>query len=257
MKRFVISATIAILACSPLAAQQRRGGGANAAPANAIDCGPNIIKAPLVSIPEIQSANGVLRGALYTVSEQQKFTANSGNPSSPYCYPQWVRAYRLSPPSNWNPPASQLLDPLPGPTLRARVGDMIELSFLNVIDPKKFSKVDDGRCDETNVYPGATGDQYPDCFAGSVITNIHYHGSHTNPNSTGDNVFLQIQPVPRDKNTNVPAFMFQDVYPSFQEFFARCEQELMANPGPKEWPRRWADLPESLQATLGNALKNH
>ncbi|MDQ3279990.1 MAG: multicopper oxidase domain-containing protein [Acidobacteriota bacterium] len=257
MKR-VIAAATAILFAAPLLFAQQGKKKQNTPPANAIDCGPNILKAPLPSIPEIQSSNGVLRGALYTVSEQQKFTvSNPNDASSPYCYPQWVRAYRVSPPSSWNPPASQLLNPVPGPTLRARVGDMIELTFLNLIDPLKFGKVDTGRCDQTTAYPGSTGDVYPDCFAGSVITNVHYHGTHTNPNATGDNVFLQVQPVPRDKDTNVPAFSFQDVYPSFQEFFGRCEQQLMSNPGPKEWPRQWDDMPEGVRTTLSDALKKH
>jgi len=74
--------------------------------------------------------------------------------------------------------------------------------FVNVIDASKFQGVDDGKCDATTNYPitgpNTTPDTYPDCFNGSVRTNIHYHGTHTNPNTTGDNVFLEIWPSPRN-----------------------------------------------------------
>ena len=148
-----------------------------------------------------------LKGTLYTVSEQVRMP--SGTPGT--CNPQWVRAYRKDAPASWNPSSQTISDPTPGPVLRARVGDMVELTFLNSIDSNKFPNADHG-CDKTSSngveqYPGSgTGyDQYPDCFAESVFTNVHYHGTHTNPNSTGDNVFLTISPSPRKNDgTNVP-----------------------------------------------------
>jgi len=139
-----------------------------AQPANSFDCGPKITGQPLVAVPEIQSSNRMLRGTLYTVSEQQKMTTpQNGIGSDPYCFPQWVRAYRRSAPSSWDPPSSQISDPMPGPTLRARLGDVVGLTFINVIDPMKFAGVDDGKCDETSIYPGPNAtmtspDTYPD-----------------------------------------------------------------------------------------------
>ncbi|HEV7767464.1 MAG TPA: multicopper oxidase domain-containing protein, partial [Thermoanaerobaculia bacterium] len=160
-------------------------------------------------------------------------------------------------PANWNPPSSQLLNPMPGPTLRTRVGQMVQLTFLNMIDSNKFPNADRG-CDKTSVYPGTTGDKAPDCFSGSVFTNIHYHGTHTNPNSTGDNVFLQIRPSPRQPGTNVPTITSASWEKPFEAFFAKCEQELMPNAGPKIWPRTWSDFPpetiewvDEQQALLG------
>ena len=43
------------------------------------------------------------------------------------------------------------------------------------------------------------GDTFPDCFHGSSTGNIHFHGTHTNPNGTADNVLLEIRPSPPDR----------------------------------------------------------
>ena len=217
------------------------------AQSNTIPCPTNIVEAELQKIPEIQAgSDGDLRGTIYTVSEQVRMTVPSnGAGSTPNCFAQWVRAYRRDAPSSWNPPSSQLLNPMPGPTLRARVGNMVELTFLNMIDSNKFPNADHG-CDKTQVYPGTTGDKAPDCFSGSVFTNMHYHGTHTNPNSTGDNVFLQIRPSARVPQTNEPVVTAASVEKPFDAFFKRCEMELKENPGPKMWPRRWSDLPPEM-----------
>ena len=237
-------------------------------PANAFDCGTTITGQALATIPEIQAADGMLSGTLYTVSEQQKMTTpKNGIGSDPYCFPQWVRAYRRSAPTNWNPTSQQLTNPMPGPTLRARVGDIVALTFLNVIDASKFPGTDDNRCDQVgqggSIYPGTAGtgkdpDTYPDCFAGSVYTNVHYHGTHTNPNSTGDNVFLQIRPSPRKTDgTNAPVITAESVRPAFSEFYNACRQELKTATGPKMWPRVWSDLPSSTQSALLDPLKQY
>jgi len=90
--------------------------------------------------------------------------------------------------------------PRPGPTLRARVGDLVQLTFINQINTSDFGdSIDrgetgrDGGCDSTNAgYPG--GDKFPDCFHGSSTGNIHFHGTHTDPNATADNVFIEVRP---------------------------------------------------------------
>ena len=245
-----LAAALLLLIVQPLAAQ-----------ANAIPCtsdGKTAFYRPLQPIPEIVSEDGVLRGELYTVSEQQRMTSG-GSSSEPTCFPQWVRAYRREAPASWNPPASQLLEPIPGPTLRARIGDMVELTFLNVIDSNKFPNADKG-CDQTSVYPakGPGGDRYPDCFAGSVFTNMHYHGTHTNPNSTGDNVFLQIRPSPRKTDgSNAPLVDGATVKQSFTTFFNNCEAQLKLNGGPKIWPRTWDDLPQDWVNSQQTLLKQY
>ena len=250
---------LVLLLLVPLAlAARKSSNAANAMPANAIDCGPNITGAPLPTIPEIRAgADGILRGTLYTVSEQVKMTAK-GPGGTTVCYPQWVRAYRPDAPKSWNPPASVLLDPMTGPTLRARVGQLVELTFLNSIDANKFPNVDQGRCDETSLYPGTTGDTYPDCFAGSVLTNVHYHGTHTSPNTTADNVFLNIKPSPRDPAANnAPLVTAASVKANFDQFFTDCEEQLKDATGPKIWPRKWTDLQPDLQNQLLDLVKQY
>jgi FtsP/CotA-like multicopper oxidase with cupredoxin domain len=233
------------------------------AQSNSIPCGDGITGAPLQRVPEIvRTDDGVLRGTLYTVSEQQRFPDTiAGKTPSPTCYPQWVRAYRRDPPASWNPSSqAPLVNPMPGPTLRGRVGDVVELTFLNMIDANKFPGVDDNQCDQSTVYPGtgANADTYPDCFAGSVFTNVHFHGTHVNPNSTGDNVFLQIRPSPRKTDgTNEPIVTAGSVAKSFDEFFAACRQQLQSDPGPKIWPTNWSELPAEYTTSQQDLLKRY
>ncbi len=93
----------------------------------------------------------------------------------------------------------------PGPTLRTRVGGMMQIAFLNHIDPKDFPETPDGQCDVvtnatgTPIYPGVSPkpnppDAYPDCFRGSNTTNMHFHGTHVSPNAFSDNVLVEIVP---------------------------------------------------------------
>ena len=93
-----------------------------------------------------------------------------------------------------------------------------------------------------NVYPGAF-DKPPNCLHASSTANIHFHGTHTNPNSTGDNVYLQIRPLPRDNEGNLTTKP-EDAIASFGDFFKTCTEKLKDHPL-KEWPMRWSDLPGS------------
>ncbi|HST62196.1 MAG TPA: multicopper oxidase domain-containing protein [Longimicrobium sp.] len=77
----------------------------------------------------------------------------------------------------------------PGPTFVVSPGDSVRILLVN-----NLPAPDDN---ETCVpYPAfAEGiDQYQDCFHGFNWTNIHYHGFHVTPDSTGDDVLLQIAP---------------------------------------------------------------
>jgi FtsP/CotA-like multicopper oxidase with cupredoxin domain len=222
----------------------------------------------LPKIPELISSGGRLRATVTLVSEQNRIPErapfqlpdpNTGKPfatqpSQPgafqACFDQWVRVFR-SPdavPSYATFPARQ---PVPGPTLRARVGDMIELTFLNNVDPAVFAASRDGgagidrgdqqQCDESSAsYPGV--DKYPNCFHGSTTANIHFHGTHTNPNTTGDNVFVEI--LSSRRLAGAPPVQPGDVKPLFDEFFGRCETEL-GKISYREWPRKWSDLPKA------------
>jgi FtsP/CotA-like multicopper oxidase with cupredoxin domain len=257
MKRAVLLLFLAL----PLAAQTTSD---PPRPKGSIDCTKDLDgkgQAELTKVDEISSNNtGVLRGTLFTVSEQIRMPTGSPG-KDPTCYPQWVRAYRMSAPASWNPPSSQISIPMPGPTLRAKVGDAVNLTFFNVIDAAKFPDSDQG-CDQTNVYPTPPNqkeplDKYPDCFAHSVFTNVHFHGTHTSPNTTADNVFITVRPSPRDpnppdpKNKNIPLILPSDVTGAFGRFFEDCNTQLIPATTSKMWPVDWKkDLKLELQNLL-------
>jgi FtsP/CotA-like multicopper oxidase with cupredoxin domain len=213
-----------------------------------------------VPVPEIISAGGVLRGTMVLGDEQTWIpfrvptAAEPSDANTSQCVPQHVRTFReygavsttaAAPPGN-NYPGTYAV-PRPGPTLRAKLGDIIELTFLNLINASNFPGTIDrgetgegGGCDETSAgYPGR--DTYPDCFHGSSTGNIHFHGTHTNPNTTGDNVFIEVRPALRENSGKLPSQ--PDVQKWFDQFFTQCEAKLRGNVL-YQWPMTWADLPK-------------
>src|SRR5262245_14532706 len=126
--------------------------------ARAIDCLPAGQR--LVPIPEIVSdpTKHVLRGTILLTEERQRLmfrgpvggnSTQPGRPDAPYqCQEQIVRAYHRY--DGQQPDPNAVHDPVPGPTLRARVGDIIELSFVNDIDANRFGRsIDQG--DKRNI----------------------------------------------------------------------------------------------------------
>ena len=214
----------------------------------------------LIPVPVIGSANGKLQGTIMLSDEQEWMTfrvpvSAPTNSSRSQCLPQYVRTFREFGASStmaaapYGPYAKgQYALPRPGPTLRARVGDLVQLTFINQINATDFGDSIDrgetgrgGGCDESSAgYPG--GDKFPDCFHGSSTGNIHFHGTHTNPNTTADNVFIEVRPSLRENGK--PVVTPQSVAQSFDSFFAKCEVELSHNVL-KEWPRTWSDLPNA------------
>jgi hypothetical protein len=87
---------------------------------------------------------------------------------------------------------------------------------------------------------------------GSSTANIHFHGTHTNPNSTGDNVFLQIRTSPRSSDQFV--VNAGTVSGPFAKFFADCETQLKGN-ALSEWPHTWKDLPSDWTQEQEKLLK--
>ena len=207
---------------------------------------PDPVTQPLVRPPEFVSSGGILEGTINLTEEHQRLPTLVGGAVA--CAPQLVRVFKgegLPPASPAQKPNPNLPDPIPGPTLRARVGDLIQLKFVNKIDPSRFNQnLDIEACMQVgkkgNMYPNPF-DKHPNCLHASSTANIHFHGTHTNPNSTGDNVYLQIRPLPRDNQgelTTTPA----EAMVSFEEFFKTCRGKLK-NPL-EEWPTRWSDLPK-------------
>ena len=64
------------------------------------------------------------------------------------------------------------------PTLRARLGDTLRITFRNNLDPG---------LDRTR-YIG------PICAGAGTPSNLHFHGMSVSPQGNGDNVFVHIQP---------------------------------------------------------------
>lgn len=210
---------------------------ANAQPAG---CGTD--SGPLVPLGEVRSEGGKLRAIMATRSKVwQTGDEGAGQPVGERA----LRYFEATDPSG-NPiwPPADCKRPMPGPTLRARVGERVEITFLNHIDVNDFGKtgIDRGEqfppgdirgCDVlfsgkdpgNILYPGRTGDDAPNCFHGSSTTNIHFHGTHVTPDGLGDNVLLQLRP-----NLTVTEPSVRD---DFQKIF---------DSGP---PAKWKDLPES------------
>jgi FtsP/CotA-like multicopper oxidase with cupredoxin domain len=233
-----------------------------------IDCIPSNPPPALVRIPELVAAEGKLRATIILGDEQQRLTFRQPPQSKPgqegtstNCAAQYVRTFRglnavPPPPANTGP----YPDPLPGPTLRARVGDIVQLTLLNQINVADFGdSIDRGEsntgsgCDEsTSGYPGP--DKFPDCFHGSSTGNLHFHGTHTNPNSTGDNVFIEVRPSLR-----APGGLMvtqQTVQDAFEQFFGECERRLRADPL-AQWPRVWGDMPVAWTTEQERLLKQY
>jgi FtsP/CotA-like multicopper oxidase with cupredoxin domain len=106
----------------------------------------------------------------------------------------------------------------PGPTLRARLGDQVQIAFVNQIDDTKFDYtfvtdsppgISDFGCDKAGQRDPATGkvmpypadDRFPNCFHGSSTANIHFHGTHASPDGLGDNVLVQVLPLTKQPAT--------------------------------------------------------
>jgi FtsP/CotA-like multicopper oxidase with cupredoxin domain len=218
---------------------------------------------PLYRIPVLASQNGKLAGTLTLTDELRRLG------SSTDCALQYLRHFvskdAVPPPvlpgaedRNPSPVGTKYPDGFPGPTLRARIGDMVQLTFLNHVDPLNYPNTLDrgdnaNSCDQfSSGYPAGVSDSFPNCLHGSSTANIHFHGTHVNPTSTGDNVFLQIRPSPRTNNQ--PIVTGDSVAASFTKFFADCEAQLKPNVL-SEWPYTWKDLPPAWTQDQEKLLK--
>jgi FtsP/CotA-like multicopper oxidase with cupredoxin domain len=214
-----------------------------------------------VKIPELVSSGGKLKATIVAVEQQQCISVRvpptlQTSASTAAWHPQIVRTLRGVGADGPPVPPNTYPYPLPGPTLRARLGDLVELTFLNQIDPNRFPYSIDqaekpgGGCDQTTLYPGTRpdADKFPNCFHGSSTVNLHFHGTHVNPNSTGDNVFLEIRPFPRSRDVKSAPVIDPNLQGWFDtQFFPRCEQQLPVSNPKRQWPFVWTDLPQQFR----------
>src|SRR6185295_11455132 len=87
----------------------------------------------LIAVPEIKSERGILRAELALLSGKRTLWGSVGDSR---CLPQDLRFFagRSLLNGESQDPAFTSGEPIPGPTLRARVGDLIEVKFVNRID---------------------------------------------------------------------------------------------------------------------------
>jgi len=169
----------------------------------------------LVSPGEIKSGvdkKGFLTGLIDLIVENRALSYYAGN-STYVCQMHTLRAYQGY--QGWAIDPKKRVTQVgvcsPGPTLRPNIGDTVELVFLNRIDPGKFNqttltsiKSAFGHCDTVNgsgfagpggnPYPNADASNFPNCFHASDTTNLHWHGTHTDPGGFGDNVLVGVLP---------------------------------------------------------------
>jgi len=211
----------------------------------------------LLTIPEIKAKNGKLQGVVLLADEQRSLASSAtGAP----CNFQQLRFFEGYSTQEAMTPWPHTGDILPGPTLRARVGDFVEIAFLNQVNTSNFpNTLDQGEqgktdgCDSafatrvnspdktSQIYP--RNDNYPNCLHGSSTANLHFHGTHVTPSTTGDNVLLFIRPALRKGNTVEPDNQF--VMKQFGEVFRQCE----AQGSPQKWsqlPAAWTDRQKEL-----------
>jgi FtsP/CotA-like multicopper oxidase with cupredoxin domain len=219
----------------------------------AADCPPAPdLSAPLKEI--VSDGQGRVRGTIVLADGHQAFPLSAGR-----CIDQLLRFYQTT--EMPIPTPASLPLPVPGPTIRARLGDVVELLFLNQVNVLDFAgtmdvwKKDTGltECDSSSVgYPESAGDTYPNCFHGSTSGNMHFHGTHTNPDGVGDNVFLNIRPSPW--SNGAPVITEAVARQHLGSFFDDCESRLNAD-NLSQWPKVWGDLPESYRTWQEQLLK--
>jgi FtsP/CotA-like multicopper oxidase with cupredoxin domain len=109
---------------------------------------PQIVPCPphgqeLLTIPEIvRGPDGVLRATIQNVDGLRTVWGSEGIPgqstTDARCASQYMRYY-IGEDTNHPKPWPAGPDPLPGPTLRARVGDLVEITFQNLVNPQHFA----------------------------------------------------------------------------------------------------------------------
>lgn len=216
----------------------------------------------LITVPEIRSENGRLRAEIAITSGKRTLWGSTGDPR---CLPQDLRYFKgrnllKNEPEN---PLFASGEPIPGPTLRARVGDLIQVKFLNHVDTQAFANSLDQEstsqsnttgCDEVRsntglIYPTGA-DVMPNCLHGSSTSNLHFHGTHTTPDTTGDNILLFVRPAlrsGRSRDVIRPSNAFVDR--QFAQMWADCERAGS--------PSRWQQLPAAWRNEQERLLKEY
>ena len=216
---------------------------------------PSCATETLTKIGEIGSQGGKLRGVLKIKNGPKALPGYTGSQMPMMRYFEGYNQQDPSAPA-WPPDKTACL---PGPTLRVKVGERVEVTFLNQTDVSAFpggslDRAETGEgtgCDvSTNAtldppdktwYPVTRGDTFPNCFHGSSTANLHFHGTHITPDGFGDNVLVQVRPDPTVTEDKVRQ--------AFADVFAKCASM-------DEVPK-WADVPDSFKNMQADWVRNY
>jgi FtsP/CotA-like multicopper oxidase with cupredoxin domain len=237
-------------------------------------CNPAAPGQPLQTIMEIQSKGTgagpkTLKAVIKVLDEQKVYLGQPGaGTSAPSCNSGQMRyfsGYDASVP----PPRRQVWPkvhgvPGPGPTLRAGIGDTIQITLVNNVDVRNFPNTLDvaehgQACDQTknaetgqNIYPGdPIFENPPNCFHGSSSCNLHFHGTHVSPSGTADNILLNIRPSPRGRDGK-PVVTEDSVAPIFNGIFNDCTHGHKPILLWTDWPPAWQALQKKLLIQYDN-----
>ncbi len=247
------------------------------AEAQAAQCDPAAPGQSLQTIMEIKSGGAgpskTLKAVLKLLDENKVYLGSPPQGSSlPSCNSgqmRYLSGYDASaPPIGRRVWPTKHGVPGPGPTLRASVGDTIQITLLNHVDVRNFPNTLDvaehgQACDQAtafvpnaspapgNLYPGnPMFENAPNCFHASSSVNLHFHGTHVSPSGISDNMLLNIRPSPRGRDGK-PTIDEAAVKPIFDKIFADC----MHGHQPLEWdqwPPAWQTLQQKLLVQYDN-----
>jgi FtsP/CotA-like multicopper oxidase with cupredoxin domain len=218
----------------------------------------------LQSVMEIKSAGtgpAKTLKAVLKVLDEKRFYLGQPDPgqTGPSCQQgpmRYISGYDVNDPSNVWP--KTLGSPTPAPTLRASVGDTVQITLLNQVNVSNFGNSLDvaehgvRNCDQDTTLGSGAGKNYPgkptfenppNCFHGSSSTNLHFHGTHVSPSGIADNVLINLRPSPRTSPPgpdSKPLVTEETVGPFFKYIFDKCATQ-------SPWPLLWTDWPTDWQ----------
>jgi FtsP/CotA-like multicopper oxidase with cupredoxin domain len=207
-----------------------------------------------IPVGEITSQGGKLQAIMKVVSGNRDVPTRTGAIPTKTMLRYFDGYNPANPGQKW--PVTQSVAG-PGPTLRCGIGDVVQITLLNQVKVQDFGgSLDSGEegrgngCDQAtkvnadgttdkNWYPA--NDKYPNCLHGSSSANIHFHGTHVTPSTTGDNILVNVRP-----NAKVTE---KDVQQLFQQIFQHCELG--------QQPKKWEDLPQGWRDDQKKLLKEY
>lgn len=196
----------------------------------------------LVNIVPITSKDKKLQAVLKMLNTTRTVPTKTGNQQRMLRY---FSGYNTTNPNEKWPTTPSAVSP--GPTFRCEIGDSVQITLLNQVNAGAFQgslysgeKGTATGCDEvtkvgptnptdTNFYP--SNDTFPNCFHASTAVNMHFHGTHVTPSTTGDNVLITVQPdanMTPDDEKRIQAWFQRDI-------FDKGEAVKTWNDMPKEW----------------------